>query len=83
MKDVAERAGVSTMTVSLALGDSSRISPETRRRVLEVVKELQYSRNARGRALRSGFTNIIGLYAGFGAVTNRSKWPKVCEMWRC
>jgi DNA-binding LacI/PurR family transcriptional regulator len=71
MKDVAERAGVSTMTVSLALGDSSRISPETRRRVLEVVKELQYSRNARGRALRSGFTNIIGLYAGFGAVNVR------------
>ena len=71
MKDVAERAGVSTMTVSLALGDSSRITPETRRRVLEVVKELQYSPNARGRALRSGFTNIIGLYAGFGAVNVR------------
>ena len=71
MKDVAKRAGVSTMTVSLALGDSPRISQETRRRVLEVVKELQYSPNARGRALRSGFTNVIGLYAGFGAVNVR------------
>jgi DNA-binding LacI/PurR family transcriptional regulator len=71
MKDVAERAGVSTMTVSLALADSPRISPETRQRVLDVVKELQYSPNARGRALRSGFTNIIGLYAGFGAVNVR------------
>ena len=71
MKDVAERAGVSTMTVSLALGGSPRITPETRQRVLEVVKELQYSPNARGRALRSGFTNIIGLYAGFGSVNVR------------
>jgi DNA-binding LacI/PurR family transcriptional regulator len=71
MKDVAERAGVSTMTVSLALGSSPRITPETRQRVLEVVKELQYSPNARGRALRSGFTNIIGLYAGFGSVNVR------------
>ncbi len=71
MKDVAERAGVSAMTVSLALGGSPRITEETRRRVLEVVKELQYSPNARGRALRSGFTNIIGLYAGFGSVNVR------------
>ncbi|MCW3055018.1 MAG: transcriptional regulator, LacI family [Chthonomonadales bacterium] len=71
MKDVAERAGVSTMTVSLALSDSPRLSSETRRRVLEVVKELQYSPNARGRALRSGFTNVIGLYTGFGAVNVR------------
>lgn len=71
MKDVAERAGVSAMTVSLALGDSPRITPETRQRVLEVVRELQYSPNARGRALRSGFTNIIGLYAGFGSVNVR------------
>ena len=71
MKDVAERAGVSAMTVSLALGDSPRITPETRRRVLEVARELQYSPNARGRALRSGFTNVIGLYAGFGSVNVR------------
>ena len=71
MKDVAERAGVSTMTVSLALGGSPRITPETRQRVLDVVKELQYSPNARARALRSGFTNIIGLYAGFGSVNVR------------
>ena len=74
MKEVAERAGVSMMTVSLALrGDvsGSRISEETRRRVLEAARALRYRPNARGRALRSGCTNIIGLYAGYGVVNVR------------
>jgi DNA-binding LacI/PurR family transcriptional regulator len=74
MKKVAERAGVSMMTVSLALrGDTNatRISEETRQRVLEAAKALHYRPNARGRALRSGFTNVIGLYAGYGFVNVR------------
>jgi DNA-binding LacI/PurR family transcriptional regulator len=74
MKDVAERAGVSAMTVSLVLRGSpasARISPETRQRVLEVARECNYLPNARGRALRSGCTNIIGLYAGYGFVNVR------------
>jgi DNA-binding LacI/PurR family transcriptional regulator len=74
MKDVAERAGVSMMTVSLALrGDASgsRISEETRQRVLEAARALRYRPNARGRALRSGCTNLLGLYAGYGVVNVR------------
>lgn len=74
MKDVAERAGVSVMTVSLVLRDSpasARISPETRRRVQEAAREFNYMPNARARALRSGFTNILGLYAGYGFVNVR------------
>jgi DNA-binding LacI/PurR family transcriptional regulator len=74
MKDVAERAGVSTMTVSLALrsgASDSRVSHETRRRVQEAARELRYLPNARGRALRSGRTNVIGLYAGYGWVNVR------------
>lgn len=74
MKDVAERAGVSTMTVSLVLRGnpaSDRISPETRQRVLDAVKEFNYLPNARARALRSGFTNVIGMYAGHGFVNVR------------
>jgi DNA-binding LacI/PurR family transcriptional regulator len=62
------------MTVSLALrGDASgaRISEETRQRVLEAARALRYRPNARGRALRSGCTNIIGLYAGYGYVNVR------------
>jgi LacI family transcriptional regulator len=69
MKDVAERAGVSVMTVSLALREKttgSRVSEETRRRVHDAARELRYLPNARARALRSGYTNIIGLHAGYG-----------------
>lgn len=74
MKEVADRAGVSTMTVSLALrsgAPSSRITEETRQRVLEAARALRYRPNARARALRSGSTNIIGLYAGYGFVNVR------------
>lgn len=69
MKDVAERAGVSVMTVSLVLRETasgSRVSEETRLRVQEAARELRYLPNARARALRSGYTNIIGLHAGYG-----------------
>lgn len=74
MKDVAERAGVSVMTVSLVLrGGTSgdRISDETRRRVLDATRDLQYRPSALGRALRSGQTNILGLYAGYGYINVR------------
>ena len=41
-KDVASVAGVDQSTVSLALRGDPRISPETRRRVLEAAKKLGY-----------------------------------------
>jgi len=69
MRDVAEKAGVSVMAVSLALrsdGDAGRLAPETRERVRAVAAELGYVQNARARALRLGRTNVIGLYAGHG-----------------
>lgn len=74
LSDVAEKAGVSVMTVSLALRGEvggSRISPETQQRVLKAAQELRYMPNARARALRTGVTNVIGLYAGHGYVNVR------------
>ena len=74
MKDVAEMAGVSLMTVSLVLPDdaaSERISPNTSSLVRSVVKELGYKPNARAQALRSGYTNILGLYSGYAVVKVR------------
>ncbi len=74
LKDVAERAGVSLMTVSLVLRDAEtpRVSPDTRARVLQAAKELRYVPNARAQVLRSGVTNVIGLYAGYGYVNVRT-----------
>ena len=74
MKDVAEQAGVSLMAVSLALrddGSSNRVGPETREKILRIARELSYSPNARARTLRSGVTNVLGLYAGYGYVNVR------------
>ena len=42
MRTVAEAAGVSSMTVSRALRSDTRVSEETRERILKVVKELNY-----------------------------------------
>lgn len=62
MADVAKIAGVSAQTVSRALNNTGRISPETRQRVLQVVDELGYRRNAAARTLvnrRSGLVGIV------------------------
>lgn len=61
MRDVAERAGVSAATVSLALAGSPRISATTRERVAAIARELGYQPNAGARALRTESTRSIGL----------------------
>ncbi len=60
IKDVAKKANVSVATVSLVIHDNHRISPETKRRVLKAIKELDYypSRSARGLVSRQ--TKNIG-----------------------
>lgn len=62
MRDVAERASVSPMTVSRVLHDDPRVSVKTRNRVLAAVDELGYRRNEVARNLRLGRTSgLIGL----------------------
>ena len=59
--DVARRAGVSRATVSYVLNDliDSRISAETRARVLAAADELGYTTHALARSLRAGHSTII------------------------
>jgi DNA-binding LacI/PurR family transcriptional regulator len=62
------------MSASLAIRgseESNRVSPETRRRILEVARELDYRPDARALALRRQRTNIIGYYAGYGIINVR------------
>jgi LacI family transcriptional regulator len=61
LKDVAERAGVSTMTVSRALTGTGYVSAETRARVQAAVAELGYVPNALARHLRSRKTRTLAL----------------------
>ncbi len=61
MRDVARRAGVSTMTVSRVINGSGYASPEARARVERAVSELDYVPNAVARHLRSRRTKTIAL----------------------
>ena len=61
MKDIAEALGVSIGTVSKVLRDHPDISSETRERVRQRMKELNYRPNLTARALVTGRTYSIGL----------------------
>lgn len=61
MRDVAERAGVSTKTVSNVVNGYQHVSTTTRARVQRALDELGYEMNVAARHLRSGRTGIIAL----------------------
>jgi LacI family transcriptional regulator, gluconate utilization system Gnt-I transcriptional repressor len=61
MRDVAKRAGVSTMTVSRALSEPSKVSAEMRERVISAVKEIGYLPNHLARSLSSTRSTTVGL----------------------
>jgi DNA-binding LacI/PurR family transcriptional regulator len=62
IRSVAQRAGVSTATVSYVINNGPRqVNEETRRRVCEAIKELDYQPNATARNLANRKTNTIGL----------------------
>src|SRR2546429_5785193 len=69
IKDVAQRAGVSLMTVSAVLNGKAaerRISKNTQIRVSSIARQMDYRPNAVARSLRRRSTNVIGLYSGIG-----------------
>ena len=61
--DVAKKAGVSRATVSYVLNnvEKENISEGTKKKVLDVVRELRYVPHAAGKALASNRTRNIGL----------------------
>ncbi len=61
ISDVAERAGVSRMTVSKVLRDTGSISLKTRERVLAAVEELGYVKNTLAGQLSSRKSSIIAV----------------------
>jgi LacI family transcriptional regulator len=61
LKDIAQDLNISIVTVSKVLRDHPDIGPETRQRVLQRMKELNYRPNLAARALVTGRTHAIGL----------------------
>lgn len=54
LRDVAEHAGVSMMTVSRVLNNQPRVSPKTRARVESAIRALDFKPNGAARALAAG-----------------------------
>lgn len=54
IRDVAARAGVSHQTVSRVINGAKRVSPETRKKVEQVIAELGYHPNALAREMSLG-----------------------------
>lgn len=61
INDVARHAGVSKRTVSRVLNESSNVNETTRQRILEVIKELDYSPSAMAQGLASRRSYLIGM----------------------
>ena len=61
MREVAKRAGVSPATVSRVLNKTQYISAETEKRVLDVVRQLNYYKNVHARRLATGQSDLFGL----------------------
>ena len=61
LKDIANRCGVSTATVSKALNGHSDIGEATRQRVIEAATDMGYTVNAAARALKTKRSFNIGI----------------------
>ncbi len=59
--DVAKLAGVSTATVSRVINDTGKVRPVTRKKVMKVVNELNFSPNVSAQVLQSKQSKIIGM----------------------
>ncbi len=61
MADVARLAGVSHQTVSRVLNDSPNVRKDTRERVLEAIRSLDYRPSSTARALVTGRSKTLGV----------------------
>lgn len=59
VKEVAKRAGVSSATVSRVLNNDPAVKPETRNKVLHIIRELNYKPNLMAKNLRKQSSKTI------------------------
>ena len=61
IKEVAQRAKVSTATVSHVINDSAHVSSQLRKRVLSAIQRLDYKPNLVARSLKMRQTSMLGM----------------------
>ena len=61
IKDIAKLCGVSEGTVDRAINDRAGINPETKKRIMEVVEQVNYKPDRIAQSLAKGKTRTLGL----------------------
>jgi len=61
MKEIAKKLGVSVSTVSRALKDSPELHPDTKKRIVEMAKSMNYQYNLLAQSLRISRTKVLGV----------------------
>lgn len=61
LEDIARLSGVSRSTVSRVINDDPNVKDETRRKVLDIIGNINFQPNLAARGLASGRTNVIGV----------------------
>jgi LacI family transcriptional regulator len=64
IKDIAKRAGVSVSTVSRALNNYPDVNPQTREKIIQLARELNYFANAAAKSLVQKRSYTIGVFFG-------------------
>lgn len=59
--DISEAAGVSIATVSRVINGSSKVSPATRKKVMDIIEESGYMPNAFARSLSNNTMSTVGI----------------------
>jgi LacI family transcriptional regulator len=61
MKEIAKKLGVSVSTVSRALKDSPELHPDTKKRIVEMAKSMNYQYNLLAQSLRISRSKVLGV----------------------
>lgn len=75
IRDIAQAAGVSIGTVSNYMNDPDLVADDTREKIAQKIKELDYHPKAAARSLKSRQTHRIGLVPIISSEDNRSADP--------
>lgn len=74
IRELAEMAGTSHMTVSRALNGSPRIAVETRERILQLARDHGYRINAGAKGLATGILETIGMLYPYQRLRPQASW---------